>query len=281
MLASGAPASPLRGKIYDTGHAVESTKLLRQVCQETRDDTHNQRDWLDRAILRRVSIYATRVLLRAGVSPNQVTLLSLLPAVAAGAMLAMPQPVYWLAAWGALLLFEILDCCDGEVARYRGSASLVGEYNDHMAGLFFLYPFVRACMAFGVYRALENVAALALGFVIVVGWMVFRLSPILCDLLVYRTGKPLEDTGKGAQSEPSRGLLRSAAKYGQGLFGHTSFFLALLVISLVDMFVSPFAVGSLEVNIRFVYLALLALVMVLAALLAVSNVNRYGVRLRK
>ena len=62
-------------------------------------------------------------------------------------------------------------------------------------------------------------------------------------------------------------------------FGHTGFFFALLIISKADMLISPFSVGPLDLNIRFIYVALFALAAVFGLLLKVYDVNKHGVRL--
>jgi len=85
---------------------------------------------VDRWFARKVSIYITWLLLRTPVSANQVTLLSL--AVMLGGLACIAAGTAALLAVGValLLLAYILDCCDGEVARYRNQTSLRGEYLD-------------------------------------------------------------------------------------------------------------------------------------------------------
>jgi len=85
---------------------------------------------VDRWFARKVSIYITWLLLHTPISANQVTLLSL--AVMLGGLACIAAGTAALLAVGAalLLLAYILDCCDGEVARYRNQTSLRGEYLD-------------------------------------------------------------------------------------------------------------------------------------------------------
>ena len=74
--------------------------------------------------IRKFSVPLSRVLVRHGVSPNQVTLMGLVLAVCAAA--AVSVDVYVASLAGALLYYAsmILDCSDGEVARlsFRDSA---------------------------------------------------------------------------------------------------------------------------------------------------------------
>jgi phosphatidylglycerophosphate synthase len=88
--------------------------------------------WAGKLYVRRVSPYATRLLL--GLSPNTVTWLMLLVGVAAGAVLAVDAEIWPAVAAFALIQTQILlDCSDGEVARWKGISSPVGIYLDRLA----------------------------------------------------------------------------------------------------------------------------------------------------
>jgi phosphatidylglycerophosphate synthase len=88
--------------------------------------------WAGRLYMRRLSPYLTRLLLRTGISANGVTGLMIAAGLAAAAVLSLPGV---LAAAGAVLLIQLqllLDCSDGEVARWRDQKSPVGVYLDRI-----------------------------------------------------------------------------------------------------------------------------------------------------
>ena len=259
---------------------MQSIRQLREICQCNRDDEFYQACWLDRNILRKISIYPTWFFLKLGLSPNKLTLGSLLPGIAAGALFTLPQAEYWLLAWGLLFVYEILDCCDGEIARYQGSTSLVGEHNEEIIGKL-LYPFLFACMSFGIYRALGSAIVFIFGFAIVIGLTLYQFSPVLCQTILYRKGLLHEQIEQAEQLEFSQMQSRGIIPYIRMLFNQTSVFFALLIIPLLDMFVSPFSIRASEFNVRFIYLAVYALTVVAGSLLRVYDVNKRGVRLYK
>jgi hypothetical protein len=88
--------------------------------------------WVAHAYLRQISPYLTRPLLAAGLSANAVTWL-MITAAAASAIATT-----WVGLAGAVLaallvqLQMLLDCSDGEVARWRGTSSPVGVYLDRV-----------------------------------------------------------------------------------------------------------------------------------------------------
>src|SRR5437899_1830317 len=81
--------------------------------------------WGGRLYMRRLSPYLTRQFLRLGLSPNAVTALMIPVGLAAAALVSIPSVF---AAVGAALLIQLqllLDCSDGEVARWRGVSTPV------------------------------------------------------------------------------------------------------------------------------------------------------------
>ena len=69
--------------------------------------------------MRRLSPYLTRLLLRTPLTPNGVTWLMIAVGLAAAALLTLPG---LLPAIGAVVLIQLqllLDCSDGELARWR------------------------------------------------------------------------------------------------------------------------------------------------------------------
>jgi phosphatidylglycerophosphate synthase len=88
--------------------------------------------WAGKLYMRRLSPHVTQLLLRTPISANGVTWLMIVAGVAGAAVLALPGVA---AAVGAVLLIQLqllLDCCDGEVARWRGEKSTVGVYLDRI-----------------------------------------------------------------------------------------------------------------------------------------------------
>ena len=90
--------------------------------------------WAGRLYIRRFSPYATRVFVRAGLSPNAVTWLFVAVGVLAAAVLSVPGlgVAGAVAAFLAIQVQILLDCSDGEVARWQGRFSVKGIYLDRI-----------------------------------------------------------------------------------------------------------------------------------------------------
>ena len=156
--------------------------------------------WAGRLYIRRFSPYATRVFLRVGLSPDGVTWLFVLTGVAAAALLSVDG---LLPAMGAFVLIQLqilLDCSDGEVARWQGWSSPRGIYLDRIghyvteAGL----P-----IALGI-RADE----LVLGLVVAVLVLLIKSETALVHVARAESGRPPAEDRREVAA-PRGGVLRS------------------------------------------------------------------------
>lgn len=106
---------------------------IRRVCQPPAvRGRRNSEHWVADVYLRDISPYLTRLLLRTSITANQVTWLMVFTGMgAAGALLIPGLPGAMIAA--LLGQMQMLwDCCDGEVARWRGTTSPAGVFIDRV-----------------------------------------------------------------------------------------------------------------------------------------------------
>lgn len=90
----------------------------------------NAEHWTASLYLRRFSPYLTRELLRTPISANGVTVLMILCGCSAALSLLIPSIAGPLLALILGQLQMLIDCCDGEVARWRGTSSPSGVFLD-------------------------------------------------------------------------------------------------------------------------------------------------------
>jgi phosphatidylglycerophosphate synthase len=90
----------------------------------------NDEHWAGRAYMRRVSPGATWIFARLGWPPNAVTAGFIGCGMAAGAVLALGGLASAIAAAVLVQAYLLLDCADGELARWSGRTSATGVYLD-------------------------------------------------------------------------------------------------------------------------------------------------------
>ena len=163
--------------------------------------------WAGRLYMRRLSPYVTRLVLATPVTANGVTWLMIASGLLAALALTLPGLV---PAVGAVLLAQLqllLDCCDGEVARWRRTFSPTGIYLDrigHYATNAALPAALglRADGGWGSIGGWTTVGLLVAVLVLLVG-----AETNLVHVARARAGKPVLDDG-GEASASRHGVVR-------------------------------------------------------------------------
>ena len=112
-------------------------------------DTYKSQDTeecLDRVFTRPVGLLWARAFIALGLTPNAVTLLSIVLGIAAGVLFYSGR--LWVNVVGILLLIQanIFDSTDGQMARMTGQKSRLGRVLDGMAGdVWFITIYVAIC----------------------------------------------------------------------------------------------------------------------------------------
>ncbi|MFF7923745.1 CDP-alcohol phosphatidyltransferase family protein [Streptomyces mirabilis] len=105
---------------------------LREVIHPAGKLESRAEHWAGRLYMRSLSLRVTRLMLGTRVSPNQITTVMVFAGVLSGVTLVVPG------LGGAVLsvlfmqLYLLLDCVDGEVARWRSQFSPLGVYLDRL-----------------------------------------------------------------------------------------------------------------------------------------------------
>jgi phosphatidylglycerophosphate synthase len=129
--------------------------------------------WEGRLLMRRFSPYLTRLLIRTPITPNGVTWLMILVGVLAAGALTLPG-VGWAVVAFLLIQFQLLlDCSDGEVARWRGVSSPTGIYLDRVGHYLTesLLPIALGIRADGGWHHLGGWTTLGLVISVLVLWI--------------------------------------------------------------------------------------------------------------
>ena len=127
----GSAPEPLGASAEREGRGLRPDRAARELIARL----ENPRDGIfDRLLNRPISRRVTPALLPFSITPNQVTLLSLLVGVLAAGALGLPGTLW--PVFGALLLqaTAVLDCIDGEIAPGQSARIGVGGAARHHLG---------------------------------------------------------------------------------------------------------------------------------------------------
>ena len=213
---------------------------LREVTQPPSVRTRaGAEHWVASAYLRDISPYLTRVLLRAGFSANGVTWLMVLSAALAVVATGWATLLGAVLAVVAVQLQMLLDCCDGEVARWRATSSPKGVYLDRV-GHYVAECGIAVALGVRVTGGLQVSgpwisAGLLLGLLVALN----KVENDLVHVSRHYAGLPQMQDVESVRV-PSRGLLRRARRVARFVPFHRVFHsveLSLLVLAavLVDL----------------------------------------------
>ncbi len=149
---------------------VESIKELRKICCKSKAENPYIQNYL-----RVMSIYFTKLFLYTSITPNQITILGMVNTLLATILFIFGN--YWMSLIASVLvLFSfILDCCDGEVSRYRKESSMKGAYLDDI-GYYLIEAMPFIGITLGIFRNTNNFTILIFGFSAVFFIVMTRLS---------------------------------------------------------------------------------------------------------
>lgn len=216
-----------------------------------------------------LSIHVTRLFVAWRISPTVATL-SMLACGLAGSVLIVLDGGWAVAGFALVLAYYVLDCVDGEVARYHRIERLIWGYHDF---LFHLYVKVAFFTCLGIYAArfTDQTWMFFLPYAALIGVLFQKFQNELTNLLVCRyvllrgrgeSEQFVEQLAQGVgEEEPvPEGWLESeeAPTRFAGFLPLmravlTNFDLAvalLLVAAIADLWLSPFAIWTLYGNCK-------------------------------
>ncbi|WP_078856990.1 CDP-alcohol phosphatidyltransferase family protein [Streptomyces sp. NBRC 109706] len=205
-------------------------------------DRRSGEHWAGRLYMREISLRWTRHLVNTRVTPNQLTYLMVLAGVAAGAALLIPGLVGAVLAALLIQLYLLLDCVDGEVARWRGQTSITGVYLDrighYLSEAALLVGFgLRAADVLGQHEASANWFWAFLGSLAALGAILIKAETDLVDVARARSGLPaVKDEAATPRSSGLAVARRAAAalKFHR-LVGGVEASLLILAVAILDV----------------------------------------------
>lgn len=128
---------------------------------------HSCTEFYTLKVSKRFSVYLSAVFISLGWKPNSITYLMLLVGLLATPLIASPLLTLNLAGCLLLILTNVLDTCDGEVARLTGQCSKFGVLLDKICH-FITHAFLYMALGIHFHTATQSLWPLAGGFLLVV-----------------------------------------------------------------------------------------------------------------
>jgi heme exporter protein D len=153
----------------------------------------------DFGFFRPVAYGVVRLVMPTSITPNQLTAMSIAAGLAGAALLRFDDPLVTAAGCTLMLVYGVLDCADGQLARARGTSSRLGRILDGMSDYVVgvasgVALSLRLADAMGTPGAI--LAAAGLASVVLQGTLFdqFKNRYLRRSDSVYREGDDLEET---------------------------------------------------------------------------------------
>ena len=162
-------------------------------------ERRNEEHWAGRLYMRSLSPYVAWLALRMGFSPNHLTYLMMVSGVLAGFVVSLPVSgtgALWTALGGALLVqvYLLLDCVDGEVARYLRQTSVAGVFLDRI-GHYLSEVALLAGLGFAAQGGWENGGWVELGLLAALGAALVKAETDNVVVARAKSGLPADPPG--------------------------------------------------------------------------------------
>ncbi|WP_121433707.1 CDP-alcohol phosphatidyltransferase family protein [Actinomadura pelletieri] len=204
-------------------------------------DRRNEEHWAGRLYMRDLSPYVAWAALRLGLSPNQLTYLMMLSGVVAGAVVSLPASPLWTALGGAVLvqIYLLLDCVDGEVARYLRRTSVAGVFLDRI-GHYLSEVSLLIGLGFMAQGGWQNGGWVELGLVAALGAALIKAETDNVVVARAKSGLPADPTGGDSALRPRStriALARQAASMLRlhRIIGAVELSLLILAAAVIDV----------------------------------------------
>jgi CDP-L-myo-inositol myo-inositolphosphotransferase len=150
--------------------------------------SHSDSPIIDRYIIRKISGFITWLLVKTPVTPNQVTIISLILGIVSAAFFSHGAHTCTIIAGMFYFVSTVFDQCDGEVARFKHKESEFGRAFDIIVD-----SIVNAAIVIGITIAIYK--ANGSGLTIVAGLLAMMGIVISLLLTTYFSSENKKDTG--------------------------------------------------------------------------------------
>ncbi|MFE4336131.1 MULTISPECIES: CDP-alcohol phosphatidyltransferase family protein [Streptomyces] len=205
-------------------------------------DRRSGEHWAGRMYMREISLHIDPYLVNTKITPNQLTYLMVVVGVIGGAALLIPGLTGAILAVVLFQIYLLLDCVDGEVARWRKQTSITGVYLDrighYLCEAALLVGFgIRGADVFHQNGTSTNWLWAFLGTLAALGAILIKAETDLVDVARQRSGLPAVKDEASVPRSSGLALARRAAaalKFHR-LVGGIEASLFILVAAILDV----------------------------------------------
>ena len=212
--------------------------------------------FLSKNFERKVSLAITRRLLNSRITPNQISIFSILLGLASGLLFLGEHRLTHVSGALLLLFSSIVDGCDGEVARLKFQESRLGSLLDFL-GDNLVHVTVFFCIGLGLFRRGEGSVYLGLGILAALG--TFASAFAVFRRVFHGNGSAIitfSTPVRGEEMDRAKGRLRRQIEFADKISNRDFIYLILGLAALGGLWIYAWlsALGSMFYFFYLLYL---------------------------
>ena len=232
---------------------MSTIKEMRQICQ-------NFSEIYSKYFSSLISIYITKLIAMTAITPNQVTIAMTFVGMIGGILFVFGDNLLFVIGSLCFVFLNILDCVDGELARYKNRCSEFGKYLDAI-GHYIIDSFMLLGCAVGLFN-LHN--SWLLFYFAVVAHLACLFDELLRDIL-YQV--QLES----AESDRLISIKRQLSFKKKNVLGvilslvatNVGFFHMFFICSLADLLIPKVPLGIISLDLKSGYMIIFCILSVI------------------
>ncbi len=211
-----------------------SIKELKEICHESMAHLRTDDNKLGLFITHKFSIYFIRLFLHTKITPNQITVLSVITFYIGIFLLTFNEHLLSIIGSLIILFSIILDACDGGVARFRGKTSTLGGFYAEPVSHDIQYGFAFLLISWGLvmhgfpsyYYILGGIAGLTK---LSTRLLQSRFSDLLRPKM---SDEEVADIHKSLKSKSI--FVKITYRVNKNFFNNSGIFMVLFILSLIN-----------------------------------------------
>lgn len=217
-----------------------------------------------------ISCFITSLLTSLNITPNFVTLSMIFSGVIGSILFLTGEIHFFILGAFFYILLNILDCTDGELARYLNKVTDFGDYLDRVAH-YVTNMLIFISVGIGIFIHTSQLSYIYFSILLLVTYVT---DDILRDLLTISDLKNSEDSRKVLKKNTSITVTRKYHRLNlliKNLSSNVSFFHFLFIFSLIDFYIYQ---QLMITKYYYLIFCILSIIKIIFRILIINNLKR-------
>jgi|TARA_B100000315_G_scaffold110450_1_gene101288 phosphatidylglycerophosphate synthase len=209
-----------------------------------------------RYVTHKISIRIVRLLLHTSITPNQITLFSIVAGMTSCILLATAIPIYFFIGALILELYYVIDAVDGQLARYKKLSSMTGGYLDYVSN-YIVHPCVFFCIGLGILRCSGNILPIVFAFSASVSVTLISVFSeckynVFVSAIKKASSVKVKKIDGGEKSEVRLSAPRYLFSLLHKLCTYPTIMNSIVLVAIFNLFIPEFTIASFEFNLPYI-----------------------------